>query len=190
MSTINHCLLWQLVNTLFYSFQTLRFVDMDGRSFSLTATSTSHTAAPGRLQRGSVGCTAPTWPASCHRRSKRSSMVSHWGAFEARLLLWRVPLYSAVPGVSGPPRNHGSYNDNSLISLQFVIPQEMRLSWFRPCFTCPIHRQTMNMLIIDGLNNMPSPTWLTRQFWILKPKWSLDNRTTNDINHSDVSSML
>lgn len=69
----------QLLNSLFLplSSQTRSFVDLVGRSFSLTATSTSHTAGPGTLQRGSVGCMAATWPASCRTRSSCTSTVSH-----------------------------------------------------------------------------------------------------------------
>lgn len=125
--TIKHGLyvrLWaglQFFNTLFsLSLQTLRFVDLVGRSFSLTATSTSHTVGPGTPLRGSVGCTAPTWPASCHRRSNCSSTVSLWGG------VWTASL---AP----------------IITLSIVFRGSARscgFGSFRSCFTRPVRQQT------------------------------------------------
>lgn len=79
----------RLLNSLFLplSSQTRSFVDLVGRSFSLTATSTSHTVGPGTLQRGSAGCTAATWPASCPTRSSCTSTVSHANTSHLKLSL-------------------------------------------------------------------------------------------------------
>lgn len=65
-----------LSHFVFLFLQTLRCVVLVGRSFNLTATSTLHTVGPGTLQRGNVGYTEPTWPASCRMRSKFLSIVS------------------------------------------------------------------------------------------------------------------
>lgn len=78
-----------LTSAILASFQTRRFADSVGRSFSPTAISTWHTGARGTLQRGSVGCRVVTWPASCPTRSRSLWTVSCDEVFEASLFWHR-----------------------------------------------------------------------------------------------------